>query len=663
MNYRGMVNRNASATEAKNRFGILFSRRTAPCKRETRHSFSNNRNAQSASLARIAPLCSLQRTTGAIALTSHVTDADDFDLRVETTTIMFADVVESMVMIETHESVAVIRIRDLLAKLVTTVIPKYEGELIERRGDGLVVRFADSRSAVRCSLNLHQEARAFKRPGSEISFSLRVGLHRANVYTDGTAVFGHAVNVTARISSLAEPGQTVTSRAVRDDLTNDVDCRVVDLGDFVLKHTSDSFRVFSVSTCDQTQELVAMPPVSSAKPRVAILPFAIHFADSQKTEKTVQTLLGEGVAAHVARTEHLSVVSWFTSRAFADTQYAVGEIAKKIDCAWLLAGSAYLDGQKLFVVIEIVDALRDESVWSSRVDGTIPDLLNAQSEVCSELARIFVHRVIESETRKVSRHALPTIASHSLLIGAIGLMYRSGRQEFLRSRDALEYLLERHPRMHAARPWLAQWYVLKHTRSAASGDRESDASIALAQLNRALDALPEDSFALSVSGFIEYHLRRSPASGSELLTKAIVANPNDVLAHIFRAATFMGEGKVSAAWDEANVALSLSPFDPLIAYMRSIAAGVAFANGKNATAAALAERSINDDPTHPSTWRVLILAKAKSGQVREASSFAQRYLAQHPDFSVASYRRMSPLREAALDEACELLRLSGIPLN
>ena len=73
----------------------------------------------------------------------------DAELHIETTTIMFADVVESVRLIEQDELANVARIRSLLKRLVTEVVPMFQGTLLERRGDGLLIKFPSGARAVR----------------------------------------------------------------------------------------------------------------------------------------------------------------------------------------------------------------------------------------------------------------------------------------------------------------------------------------------------------------------------------------------------------------------------------------------------------------------------------------------------------------------------------
>ena len=82
----------------------------------------------------------------------------DAELHIETTTIMFADVVESVRLIEQDEFANVRRIRSLLKRLAEVAALEYSGTVLERRGDGLLIKFADGRCAAACALSFHSEA-------------------------------------------------------------------------------------------------------------------------------------------------------------------------------------------------------------------------------------------------------------------------------------------------------------------------------------------------------------------------------------------------------------------------------------------------------------------------------------------------------------------------
>lgn len=81
---------------------------------------------------------------------------DELPLFSATATLAFVDVVGSVQRVNSDERPAVQRIRALLAEAAREVVARHQGWLIERRGDGLLLRFEHARQSVRCAQALHR---------------------------------------------------------------------------------------------------------------------------------------------------------------------------------------------------------------------------------------------------------------------------------------------------------------------------------------------------------------------------------------------------------------------------------------------------------------------------------------------------------------------------
>jgi class 3 adenylate cyclase/tetratricopeptide (TPR) repeat protein len=139
---------------------------------------------------------------------------------------MFADLVDSTALStrlepETYHTL-VGRYRDEVRRIVD----RYEGHICSIKGDGLLAVFGhptahedDVRRAVAAGLDITRAVaqlseRAERKFG--VAISVRVGIHRGLVYldVDQDDVYGFAANMSARVSSVAEPGTVAVSDAV-----------------------------------------------------------------------------------------------------------------------------------------------------------------------------------------------------------------------------------------------------------------------------------------------------------------------------------------------------------------------------------------------------------------------------------------------------------------
>src|SRR6266581_1281168 len=106
-------------------------------------------------------------------------------LHYATRTIVFADVVESVRLMQRDEFAAAGRIRDLLLEAANETIPRHHGRLLQRLGDGLMIAFGHPRDATECARAMHRRAGELSQGvavGDRVL--LRIGIHAADVLTD-----------------------------------------------------------------------------------------------------------------------------------------------------------------------------------------------------------------------------------------------------------------------------------------------------------------------------------------------------------------------------------------------------------------------------------------------------------------------------------------------
>ncbi len=583
--------------------------------------------------------------------------SSDTGLNLQSTTIMFADVVESVRLIRDHQARYVARWRVLLAQLTSIVVAAH-GNIIERRGDGLLITFGTPRAAAGVALRFHRccQAANVEHPDDD-TIVMRIGVHSAAVLIEDGSIFGDGVNVTARVASLAGPGETVFSDAARDGLTAGVDAEVEDLGDCFVKHLPQPIRAFRVGGAGSAPVLPSThADADDLLPAVAVLQFAFN---DEPQSRSVMDLFCESVSGALAHAPGLRVVAWLSSKALSTEAPDFATIGAKLGADWLLSGSVYLAGERVVINAQLIAAAAGEVICALREVESIGDLLQKESALVAAVSTAVVASIANAEAKRVARHALPTLAGHTLLLGAVGLMHRARAGDFDRSREALEHLLERQPRMHSARPWLAKWFLLRHTRGIAT-TTEADTRRALAETSRALDSHPNDAFALAMRGFIYFHLARDNALASDTLEHAIDLNPNEAMANSFLAAVTGVHGNFERSWKLASHALTLSPFDPLRAYMRMIASTCAFTSERYDEAVRLAQASIRESATHISAWRTLIIALVCANRTDEARQHVPKLMEVDPMLTVTSYRNRIQVPDPARARAIEALRVAGV---
>jgi len=582
----------------------------------------------------------------------------DLALHYANKTVMFADVVESVRLIQRDELAAASRIRKLLLDAANEIVPAHRGHLLQRLGDGLMCDFAHPRHAAACASELHRRAAAMS-SGDDIDqrVLLRVGIHVADVLTDDVAFYGHGVNLAARFAALAGPGETVISAAVRDQLSADVDGEITDLGECHLKHIETPHRAYRLGP--RTLRAAALEGEIALRPTVVVIPLALR--SGAKESLVVGEMIADEVITALSRSAELRVVSRLSTTAFRDRDKNLQEIRSYLGATFVLSGAYHVAGNQLTVNVELADARTAEAVWAETYRTTLGALLAPDDNLIASIAENIGRAIMATEIARTQSRLLPTLDAYTLLLGGIGLMHRSDARAFNRARQAFEQLIERFPRYSAPYAYLAEWHVFKVTQGWFT-DLAQESAAALDYVNRALDAEPAGSLAYTVHGLVHTNLLRNHAIAESSYERALEINPNDGLAWLRRGTLRAFQGRGAEALEETLHAVRLSPLDPWRYYYDSLCATAALAAHNYERAIALAQRSLKSNRMHASTLRVIAIASAELGFMDEARATVAQLLALDPTLTVSRYRTRSPAGEYETGAAwARALQRAGLP--
>jgi peptide/nickel transport system substrate-binding protein len=124
-------------------------------------------------------------------------------------TFLIADVRGYTRYTQQHGDEAAARLAATFAELVRTAVRAHEGRLIELRGDEALVVFESARNALRAALAMQA---ALER--EDMARGVGIGLDAGEAVPVGKGYRGGALNMAARLCSLADPGEVLASEAV-----------------------------------------------------------------------------------------------------------------------------------------------------------------------------------------------------------------------------------------------------------------------------------------------------------------------------------------------------------------------------------------------------------------------------------------------------------------
>jgi adenylate cyclase len=575
-------------------------------------------------------------------------------------TIVVVDVVESVRLIEQDEAGAIARWQALVDAVVRRVLPDSGGRLVKSLGDGMMLAFPDSRPAVAASFAIQRECER-----SEVGVDprrrmwLRIGAHVGEHVAGSIDVYGHSVNVAARLASIAGPGEIIISADVRDEVTDSVDAELEDLGDCWLKNLSRPVRAYRIGPPGPSPIVEAVSDVSALRPAVAVIPFTGRAVAPEHA--VLGEVIAEEVIASLSRTHEIDVISRLSTSALRGREDVSGNPAALLGASYVLSGSYAVSGARVSINASLTETRSGRVVWNDTLRARTDALVWGRDPAIDRLIAAASAAVIARELDRAQRQSLPTLETFTLLISAISLMHRLSASEFDRARLMLETVIERAPRQAEPQAWLGKWHVLR-VHQGWSTDPKADVALAKQRIGRALQSDSHCSLALAVDGLVQTSLLGRLDLAKASYMRAIDTNPNDPLAWLLFGTLHGFKGEGAEAVRATRRALRLSPLDPMRYYFESLAASAATAAGHYEDAIRLAERSLRANRMHTSTYRALAFAQWQLGRHQDAKDTIAAMRRLDPWLTVSQWMSRSPSRDYDIGRRyAEVLRATGLP--
>ncbi|MGB5201796.1 MAG: adenylate/guanylate cyclase domain-containing protein [Sedimenticolaceae bacterium] len=190
--------------------------------------------------------------------------------------ILFADIAGSTRLYETlGDEAAKTRVTALQQEIVATAV-RAGGKVQEIVGDEVMLCFVQASDAAACALAIQRNVASLA-GNANFSLAVRIGLHWGQVIIEGDRMFGDTINVAARVTAIAQGGQIITTQAVVDRLSKELQqiARRFDVAP--IKGKREPLLVYDIPW--QTQDLTMTVPAASCADAPKTL--ALVYADQR----------------------------------------------------------------------------------------------------------------------------------------------------------------------------------------------------------------------------------------------------------------------------------------------------------------------------------------------------------------------------------------------
>ncbi len=162
------------------------------------------------------------------------------------TAILSADV-EGYSRLMGEDEEATIRTLTSHRQVMTFLIPRHRGRVVDSPGDNLLAEFGSVVDAVKCAAIIQTTLRMENADlPQNRRMEFRIGINLGDVIVDGERIYGDGVNIAARMEGLAEGGGIRISGTVFDHIKGKVSINFEDLGPQQVKNIAEPIRAYRV---------------------------------------------------------------------------------------------------------------------------------------------------------------------------------------------------------------------------------------------------------------------------------------------------------------------------------------------------------------------------------------------------------------------------------
>jgi adenylate cyclase len=549
--------------------------------------------------------------------------------------------------------------------LLDPAIVTHRGRIVKTTGDGMLVEFASAVDAVRCAVEVQREmAKQNASVPQELRIEFRIGIHVGDIIIDDNDIFGDGVNIAARLEGIAEPGGVCISDDAYRQIRGKVEIAFNDIGEQALKNIAEPMRVWRVRIANGTTPVIQSSPIPPSqiltlpdKPSIVVLPF-----DNMSSEAG-QDYLADGIVEAI--TAALSCIRSFfviaRSSAFTYKGRATNarDIGKELGVAYLLEGSVQKAGNRLRIIVQLIETDGGAHVWSSRFDGAIEDFFDLEDRITEQVAGALQPSIRIAEIERSRRKRPQDLGAYDFTMRAMPHVWALEKDESVKALELLEKALKIDPKYPLALA-LAGWCHAQRSVYNWADDIAESQALARSLAERAAVLSGDDPLILAILGAVHTFVRNY-GTARVLLERAVALDPNCAWAWSRLGWIDNYSDQPTNAIEKFERALRLSPIDPM---NFNNYAGIGSAHEISQDydkAAALYLRALEERPNARWIYRNLASTLSGAGRTEEAKEAFTEMLLSYPNLTVSKFKQAMVFSNVALDRMAENLRKLGLP--
>jgi TolB-like protein len=390
----------------------------------------------------------------------------------------------------------------------------------------------------------------------------------------------------------------------------------------------------------------AAPPqlaAQSSRPSIAVLPFRL--VGDAGPYAAVADALPDDLISELARLRWLFVTARGSSFRLRASEADMGEIGRLLGVRYCLSGTVEVAGANLAVTVELVDTRDGGVVWADRFAVSIDEVHGVRAEIRSRVLTALEIRIPLHEATLARLTVSENLDAWSAYHLGLQHVYRFNRKDNAAAAALFGQAVARDPafaRAHAGLSFVHfQTAFLRHTE-----DIPGEIALARRYAERGVELDPLDPFVNFTMGRT-FWLEGDLDGSLGWLERACSISPNYAQGIYARAWSESLAGRALEGREHVDLAMRLSPLDPLYYGMQGTRAFSHMALGEDADAAAWAERAARSPGAHVLIAMVAAVAHRLAGDEARAQSWAANVRERNPVLTGADFFRSFPMKSEA----------------
>jgi adenylate cyclase len=579
--------------------------------------------------------------------------------------VLAADVAGYSRLMGRNEERTLAQLKTFRKTLFDPEIATHRGRIVNTTGDGMLVEFASAVDAARCAVEVQQEmAKQNAGVPPELKIEFRIGIHVGDIIIDDNDIFGDGVNIAARLEGLAEPGGVCISDDAHRQIRGKIDIAFDDLGEQTLKNIAEPMRAWRVGLGEAAPALqssasplkvqdLALPD----KPSIVVLPF-----DNMSAEAGQDYLadgIVEAITAALSCIRSFFVIAHSSAFTYKGRATSARDIGKELGVAYLLEGSVQKAGNRLRIIVQLIETEGGAHVWSSRFDGAIDDFFDLEDRITEQVAGALQPSIRIAEIERSRRKRPQDLGSYDYTMRAMPHVWALEKEESAKALELLERALAIDPEYPLALS-LAGWCHAQRSVYNWADDIAVSQAMARSLAERAAEMSGDDPVILAVLGAVHTFVRNH-GTARVLLERAVTLDPNAAWAWSRLGWLENYADQPQKAIGNFERALRLSPIDPMN-FNNYVGIGSAHEVAQEYDeAAAFYRRALEERPNASWIYRNLASVLSGAGRVEQAKQVFAELMRYYPDLTISKFKQAMVFSPAVLNRMAENLRKLGLP--